>query len=914
LSFILLTHATTAHIGAFAHCCKHFPLFTQIPVYATNPVIAFGRTLLQDLYSSQPLAATFITPSGPETEAETLSANDTPRTNILAQAPTLEEIAKYFSLIIPLKYSQPHQPSASQFAPPLEGLTVTAFNSGHTVGGTIWHIQHGMESIVYAVDWNQVRENVIGGAAWFGGIGGSEVIEQLRRPTALVCSSKGGDTVALSGGRKKRDDLLLDHIRSSVAKGGSVLVPVDSSARVLEIAWLLEKSWQDASTNQTLKNAKIFLASKCAIATMRHARSLLEWMDDSIVREFEGDDDNISKTHKRTGSKQVNGQASKPARPFEFKHIKMVERRSQFEKALKSEGPRIILASDLSLDWGYSKEVLQEISHNPENLIILTEKLDSVSKPHETVGYALWKWFKERQDGVALERTAEGEQLEQVHSGGRALKIPKIVRSPLEGKEMQLYQQYMATQKQLQSSFLPRTEAGSDDEGAAEEDDSDSSSSEDSEDEGQGRVLNVSAALGHAGRKKAAISDEDLGVTILLRKKGVYDFDVRNKKGRNAVFPYAHTRKRGDDYGEYIRPEDYLRAEEKEEPDALQGDKSNIALGQKRKWGYGRNGVTDGTNKRQQVKRAAEAAAGKAHDGVNGPEDVHEADDSDQSDSEPEEDSIQGPSKAILTTHTVNVNARLAFVDFTGIHDRRSLQILIPLISPRKLILVAGTKDETETLAADCKSLLAVKEGDVDSNSVVDIFTPTLKQTVDASVDTNAWIVKLSRNLVKRLQWQSVRAMNVVTLTAQLRGEAPAVEDAPTNPSNKKQKLLKEDSETKHELPTTVESRDGITPILDVLPTNMAAVSRSNAQSLHVGDMRLTDLRRLMVATGHSAEFRGEGTLVIDGNIAVKKLGTGKIVVESATANTIMTSNRGKSNLQEVKRQIYAGLAVVAGS
>ena len=530
------------------------------------------------------------------------------------------------------------------------------------------------------------------------------------------------------------------------------------------------------------------------------------------------------------------------------------------------------------------------------------------------MGYALWKWFKERQDGVALERTAEGEQLEQVHSGGRALKIPKIVRSPLEGKEMQLYQQYMATQKQLQSSFLPRTEAGSDDEGAAEEDDSDSSSSEDSEDEGQGRVLNVSAALGHAGRKKAAISDEDLGVTILLRKKGVYDFDVRNKKGRNAVFPYAHTRKRGDDYGEYIRPEDYLRAEEKEEPDALQGDKSNIALGQKRKWGYGRNGVTDGTNKRQQVKRAAEAAAGKAHDGVNGPEDVHEADDSDQSDSEPEEDSIQGPSKAILTTHTVNVNARLAFVDFTGIHDRRSLQILIPLISPRKLILVAGTKDETETLAADCKSLLAVKEGDVDSNSVVDIFTPTLKQTVDASVDTNAWIVKLSRNLVKRLQWQSVRAMNVVTLTAQLRGEAPAVEDAPTNPSNKKQKLLKEDSETKHELPTTVESRDGITPVLDVLPTNMAAVSRSNAQSLHVGDMRLTDLRRLMVATGHSAEFRGEGTLVIDGNIAVKKLGTGKIVVESATANTIMTSNRGKSNLQEVKRQIYAGLAVVAGS
>jgi cleavage and polyadenylation specificity factor subunit 2 len=180
-------------------------------------------------------------------------------------------------------------------------------------------------------------------------------------------------------------------------------------------------------------------------------------------------------------------------------------------------------------------------------------------------------------------------------------------------------------------------------------------------------------------------------------------------------------------------------------------------------------------------------------------------------------------------------------------------------------------------------------------------------------VDTNAWAVKLTRNLVKRLQWQSVLTMNVATLTAQLRGEAPAVEDAPGNPTNKKQKLLKNEPEIKHESTMVAESKDGVVPVLDVVPTNMAAVSRSNAQPLHVGDMRLADLRRLMVATGHSAEFRGEGTLVIDGNIAVKKLGTGKIIVESATGNAIVTSNRGQSNLQEVKKQIYAGLAVVAG-
>jgi cleavage and polyadenylation specificity factor subunit 2 len=106
-----------------------------------------------------------------------------------------------------------------------------------------------MESIVYAVDWNQARENVVAGAAWFVGAGasGTEVIEQLRKPTALVCSSKGGDKFALSGGRKKRDDLLLDMIRSSVSKGGTVLIPTDSSARVLELAYTLEHAWRTAA-------------------------------------------------------------------------------------------------------------------------------------------------------------------------------------------------------------------------------------------------------------------------------------------------------------------------------------------------------------------------------------------------------------------------------------------------------------------------------------------------------------------------------------------------------------------------------------------------------------------------------------------------------------------------------------------
>jgi cleavage and polyadenylation specificity factor subunit 2 len=77
-------------------------------------------------------------------------------------------------------------------------------------------------------------------------------------------------------------------------------------------------------------------------------------------------------------------------------------------------------------------------------------------------------------------------------------------------------------------------------------------------------------------------------------------------------------------------------------------------------------------------------------------------------------------------------------------------------------------------------------------------------------------------------------------------------------------------------LPKTSE----IPPTLDVLPASMAATTRSIAQSLHVGDLRLADLRKLLHSSGHTAEFRGEGTLLIDGVVAVRKTATGRIEVE----------------------------------
>ncbi|ATZ47207.1 Bccft2 [Botrytis cinerea B05.10] len=880
LSLILLTHATVPHIAAYAHCCKHFPLFTRIPVYATHPVIALGRTLLQDLYCSTPLASTII----PTTSS------------FLLQSPTKEEINYYFSLVRPLKYSQPHQP--------LNGVTITAYNAGHSLGGTIWHIQHGLESIVYAVDWNQARENVLAGAAWLGGAGagGAEVIEQLRKPTALICSSKGGERVALPGGRAKRDELLLDMIRSSISRGGIVLIPTDSGARMMELAYLLEHAWRTENQEEesAFKSAKPYLAVSTSEMTMRYTRSMFEWMDEAIIREFEAQPGH---EEQRTGQQRRNAEEAKQhIGPFEFKHLRLLGRKGQIDRMLnetdnlgRSVG-KVILASDTSIEWGFSKEVLCKIADDDKNLLILTERLNPISGA-PGLGRTLWSWWEERRDGVISEPSSNGGVLEQVYGGGRDLEIKEPKRIPLEGNDLTVYQQWLATQRQLQTTLQPggatALEASAD---IVDDASSDSSSdSDDSENEQQGKALNISATMGQANRKKIGLSDEDLGVNILLRKKGVHDFDVRGKKGRDKMFPMAIRRKRNDDFGELIRPGEFLRAEERDEVDGQEPQRpgkydTKDTLGKKRKWDdVAASGKRRASNegKRQQISNNEDGSVA----------DSPEEDDL----MDIVEEEIPGPSRLEISIKTLKINLRIAFVDFSGLHDKRSLQMLIPLIQPRKLILVGGMKEETLALASDCRKLLgSTKE------KLIDVYTPEVGVIIDASVDTNAWAVKLTDSLVKQLRWQNVKGLGIVTLTGRLETTHIDSDSHNSEGANKKQKMIKEESE---ETPThaALDSAKAVVdmPILDVLPSNMASATRSVAQPLHVGDLRLTDLRKIMQSSGLTAELRGEGTLLIDGSVIVRKTGTGRIEVESVGVTT--------SSFYAVKGKIYEGLAVVAG-
>jgi cleavage and polyadenylation specificity factor subunit 2 len=901
LSLILLTHATTSHLAAYAHCCKYFPGFTSIPVYATAPVKSLGRALLQDIYFSNQLAASSVPRSVLEEVSLGAGANSiSSASNILLQPPTADEITSYFNLIHPLKYSQPHEPESSPSSPPLNGLTITAYSAGHSLGGTIWHIQHGLESIVYAVDWNQAKDSALQAAAWLGA-GGGDVIENLRRPTALVCSSRCSQRLVLSGVRESRDEEMIRHIKQTIARGGSVLIPSDTCARSLELAYFLEESWNNEKPlvdgkADSLRMAKLYFASASGSSTMRYARSMLEWMDQDIIREFEA-------LTQAGMQKQQDGSAGSRA-PFDFRFLKVIERKRQLEKLFAITGPKVILATDLSLEWGYARKLFEYFSSDERNLIILSEPLVQRISGRESLGASLWRIFSDANSRAA---SAKGV----VETQGLPVTYVEAETKPLEGDELLLYQQYLARERQRQWKMT------SDSATTLREDvidDSSSSSSEESIGSGaeqQGKALNISTTLSHA-RHKAGLTDAELGIEILIRKKGHYDYDVRGKKGRDKMYPVLPIRRnqKFDDYGEVIRPEDYLRAEEREHLDGHDQttgkEDKDTTLGRKRKWNEpALNGDTaaNGILKKRKQGHDSDFDDGTASLTLTNGADF---DDLSETEGEDEEGAPDGPVKAVFSPKTIPLNIRIAYVDFSGLHDKRSMQMLIPLIRPRKLVLIGGDAEETNALKEECEKLLG-KVGATDNAS--EIFTPVIGQTLNASVDTNAWNVKLSIPLRRQLHWQVVGGLGVVPLTSHLKVDITTADG--DNREESKAKRIKGDGVESTNL-TTDKAYLGETPVLDVVPTTSTVATRMLARPLHVGDLRLSDLRKVMQALGLSAEFRGEGTLLINGLVAVRKSAIGRVEVETVIG---MSGFRvTDQTFEEVRKRIYASLAVISGS
>lgn len=103
-----------------------------------------------------------------------------------------------------------------------QGLTIIPFNSGHSLGGTIWKIRSpSAGTILYAVDMNHMRERHLDGTVLIRqASAGGGVFESLARPDLLITDAERASVTTAR--RKDRDAALLGRSIAGTVHNGSL--------------------------------------------------------------------------------------------------------------------------------------------------------------------------------------------------------------------------------------------------------------------------------------------------------------------------------------------------------------------------------------------------------------------------------------------------------------------------------------------------------------------------------------------------------------------------------------------------------------------------------------------------------------------------------------------------------------------
>ncbi|GBG69921.1 hypothetical protein CBR_g4749 [Chara braunii] len=350
---VLISHPDTAHLGALPYAYGKLDL--KAPVYCTRPVHKLGILYMYDHVLARLAVSKFNTF-------------------------TLDDIDGVFEKsIVDLKYSQHLQLTGKG-----EGITITAYAAGHLLGGTVWKITKDTEDIIYAVDYHHRKERHLSGT----------VLETFVRPAVLITDAY--NALSNQAFKKERDHLFIDSIMSTLRGNGSVLIPVETAGRVLELILYLEQHW----ATERLAYPLVFL-THVSYHTIDTAKSSLEWMSDTISKTFDTSRDNA----------------------FEVKYINLKHSREEFDSML-TKGPQVVLASTASLEAGFARDLFVEWAGDPKNLVLFTER-----GPAGTLARVL-----------------------QAEPAPKAVKVVMSKKVRLEGEELQAYEEEQRKLKGLDAA------------------------------------------------------------------------------------------------------------------------------------------------------------------------------------------------------------------------------------------------------------------------------------------------------------------------------------------------------------------------------------------------------------------------------------------------------------------------------
>ncbi|CCE62248.1 hypothetical protein TPHA_0C00920 [Tetrapisispora phaffii CBS 4417] len=205
----------------------------------------------------------------------------------------------------------------------------------------------------------------------------------------------------------------------------------------------------------------------------------------------------------------------------------------------------------------------------------------------------------------------------------------------------------------------------------------------------------------------------------------------------------------------------------------------------------------------------------------------------------------KNPSKRKIIVPKVSVKCTFVFLNLESLVDQRSASVIWPSFKIRTMVLFGPPENQNKTL----ENIFKKKDIDMTLMPLNDViyFSTTIK-SLDISIDPE---------LDELLKWQNIRDGHTV---AHFTG-----------------RLIKEKAQNVKKLGKV--TQDSLRTKLTLKPLENR--SRVNTGiSLSIGDIRLAEIKRKLTKEKYLAEFKGEGTLVVDNTVAVRKLNDGETIIE----------------------------------
>ncbi|XP_041353692.1 cleavage and polyadenylation specificity factor subunit 2-like [Gigantopelta aegis] len=318
--------------------------------------------------------------------------------------------------------------------------------------------------------------------------------------------------------------------------------------------------------------------------------------------------------------------------PFQFKHVKLCHNLAELSRVPE---PKVVLASTPDLQCGFSRDLFIAWCGIAKNSVILTNR---------TSPGTLARWLIDNPQNKTV-----------------TMEVRRRVK--LEGAELE---DFMTKKHQKEAK-----EAKLKSEAKMDEDES----SDESETEME--VDNIFAPK-TKGKHDLMMKSEGKSRTGFFKQA----------KKSHPMYPYHEEKIKWDEYGEFIKLEDFL--------------------------------ILDMITGQEEEKKESE---------VTTTEDL-------------QKDVMEVPTKCISSNVTLDVNASVLYIDFEGRSDGDSIRKLLAQVKPRQLILVRGTTEATDALAEYCQTHSVVDRK---------VFTPKVGEIVDATTESHIYQVRMRDHLVTSL-------------------------------------------------------------------------------------------------------------------------------------------------------------------